>query len=254
MAQKKKSSITVPQHETSARDLPITRLDQDPVNPVGRTGERALHKLKEDVAENGILSECHVIPTEKGRYQIVDGHRRIHIARELGISKVHCRIHHLDIGFSGALWSSLSRGTRAVNAYEWMEVWYKSGGTMFIPPSVKHQIDVCLQIFGGRSGVKYLLDNGVAPKIGRTINTLLAQFERTTIRTSTPVVVGKWLVENKGMLSFVQSITFSGQPIPCNTLSKLSAKIRNNLPMDIGKLNADKFAKLVKEELRDSPN
>ncbi|MCR5636167.1 MAG: ParB/RepB/Spo0J family partition protein [Clostridiales bacterium] len=58
----------------------------------------SLIELTESIAANGILNPLLVRPaeSEKGKYEIISGHRRFYAAQKIGMRKVPCTVHFID--------------------------------------------------------------------------------------------------------------------------------------------------------------
>ena len=57
-----------------------------------RTSDQAIKKLRADIEKNGIQTPPKLMRLGAGRFVIVDGHRRIAAARELGLTKIQATI------------------------------------------------------------------------------------------------------------------------------------------------------------------
>lgn len=79
------------------RIIPAARLRPNPWNP-NRVPPEKLKKLKEAVAEKGLLSPILVRPAPGGpeRFEIIDGEHRFRIARSLGIDEIPCVVVRLS--------------------------------------------------------------------------------------------------------------------------------------------------------------
>lgn len=52
--------------------------------------------LTESIKEQGILSPLIVRPLENGEYEVISGHRRLHVAEKVGLTEVPALIYPLD--------------------------------------------------------------------------------------------------------------------------------------------------------------
>ncbi len=152
--------------------------------------------LKTEILAHGLRAPIHVIPGNGGAFILVDGHRRVSIALELGWHKIPAIVHAVADD-PVTLWSSLNSKTRSVNAYEWMVAWHLTGGTMKLQPSVQGHVTKCLRVFG-RNGIAYLVEHQASPTIAQSVDQLWEKMEQVTLTDKiTKRDVGFWLVRHK---------------------------------------------------------
>lgn len=58
--------------------------------------DESMTELEESVSENGIMSPITVRPLPDGKYEILSGHRRTHVADKLGLAEVPAIVKELD--------------------------------------------------------------------------------------------------------------------------------------------------------------
>lgn len=111
----------VEQYEGYTRTLtviPVNRVDDAKYNPPGRVKPKQLSKLKEEVqAQGGVLQPIHVLATKNGRFLPADGHRRVYVSRELGLTTIRAYVYETNSNTDEAallesLYLSLNKGTR----------------------------------------------------------------------------------------------------------------------------------------------
>jgi hypothetical protein len=233
----------VPEHKKELKRVSMKLIDPDPLNPKPRTEDPAIQRLLDDARQNGLHAPVHVI-LHTGRYLLVDGHRRRRVAELLEYTHMECVVHHLSDKYRGALWCVLSI-QRAIKAIDWMEVWYESDGKR--PPPAKHlgHINACQRIFGGRTGIKYLLDHKVSPTVCQVIDSMCMHFTRSTAtEPPTPKELGMWTVEN-GMQSVLQALLVVHPNV--QVLRKVGTAVRLGKPTSMAKLYPEKKPKKKKE-------
>ena len=228
----------VPEHKKELKRVAMRLLDGDPLNPTNRTELPAVRRLLNEIRQSGIHSPIHVI-LYKGRYLVVDGHRRYAVARILEHTHIECIIHHLPLKYRGALWCTLSI-QRPIKAFDWMEAWYKSEGARRPPAKHLGHINNCQRIFGGRTGIKYLLDHEMAPTVCQVIDQLSMYFTRSSTPMPTSKEIGEWVVE-RDMQAMLQQFLATHPNV--KTLKKLATAIRAKKETSIAKLYPQKRIK-----------
>lgn len=172
----------------------------------------------------------------------MDGCRRHEIALELGIKQVMCVVHEAPLSQALELWQALNTVTRKISALEWMHVYVSNEGAGMYPAAVKGQLMVCERLFGGRVGLKSLLDTNTSPAVGRLVERTCVQLERLKerrtrsaggghlLRIPTPTEVLHWIqsFQTQGLL---HALTGSGRMIPMKVLEMVRSRIENERPM-----------------------
>ena len=224
----------IPDHRKESISVPLSSLDSISFNPPGRTTDAALSSMAIDIGENGVLAEIHIIPRSKEKFVVVDGHRRVAISRRQGRTHLRAVVHHLTEAHAIALWQSLNT-SKSVTAYEWMHVWYHTEGKGYYPSVTMANINACLRLFGGRAGIKKLLDGKLSPTVGRLIQSVLTSFLRCPSLTSPDACsLLDWVVEHRGQGLLQSLVSFGANGgIPANVLRKLEVRVRKNQPMTL---------------------
>ena len=78
------------------KNIQITDLISAPDNPFKVTMDTEMERLIESIAETGVITPIIARPTDKGKYEIVSGHRRKFACEYLGIKSVPTIIKDLD--------------------------------------------------------------------------------------------------------------------------------------------------------------
>lgn len=78
------------------KNIKITDLISAPDNPFKVTMDSEMERLIESIAETGVIAPIIARPTDKGKYEIVSGHRRKFACEYLGIKSVPTIIKELD--------------------------------------------------------------------------------------------------------------------------------------------------------------
>ena len=74
----------------------IDQIQPFPNHPFQVNEDEALERLKESIAENGVLTPAVVRPTEDGTFEMISGHRRMAACKALGLSKMPVIVREVD--------------------------------------------------------------------------------------------------------------------------------------------------------------
>lgn len=77
------------------RQLPVDALEDNPMNRFSMAEDEQFTSTMASVEADGFLEDIVVTPSEtEGRWRIISGHRRVHMARKLGKTTVPCKVRH----------------------------------------------------------------------------------------------------------------------------------------------------------------
>lgn len=79
--------------------LPMEQLVPSPLYPFARAQDddrEDLNRLRSSIRQNGILQPLLVRPMPDGRYEIICGHRRRKVCRQIGLSELPCLVWEMD--------------------------------------------------------------------------------------------------------------------------------------------------------------
>ena len=77
------------------RQLPVDALEDNPMNRFSMAEDEQFTSTMASVETDGFLEDIVVTPSEtEGRWRIISGHRRVHMARKLGMATVPCNVGH----------------------------------------------------------------------------------------------------------------------------------------------------------------
>ena len=77
------------------RQLPVDALEDNPMNRFSMAEDEQFTSTMASVETDGFLEDIVVTPSEtEGRWRIISGHRRVHMARKLGKATVPCKVRH----------------------------------------------------------------------------------------------------------------------------------------------------------------
>lgn len=75
------------------RQLPVDALEDNPLNRFSMAEDEQFNSTMASVEADGFLEDIVVTPAEtEGRWRIISGHRRVHMARKLGKATVPCKV------------------------------------------------------------------------------------------------------------------------------------------------------------------
>lgn len=75
------------------RQLPVDALEDNPLNRFSMAEDEQFTSTMASVEADGFLEDIVVTPSEtEGRWRIISGHRRVHMARKLGKATVPCKV------------------------------------------------------------------------------------------------------------------------------------------------------------------
>lgn len=144
-------------------ELPPSEISTAGFNPEKRTTTEALRDLLADIREVGILSPCTVKsiehPDNGYRYIMADGHRRLAVAKQLGLEAVPCYIDNSDLTIQ-ELFRRLNATRKNIMPAGWLQV-YVAGGSL--PPGNTMRRVKRLEEVLGKKGLKKLASEGHSP-------------------------------------------------------------------------------------------
>ena len=215
--------------------LDVALLNTAEFNPSVRTSDSAIAALREEIRKDGILNALHALHCPpKYRYLLVDGHRRLRCAHDLGIEKVEVKLHTDPKQNPAFLFCKLNKATRSIKSFEWMCTWYETEGLIVRekPPQILENIHLCLEFFRGRNGIRYLIDKKKSPSICHyivTVRQILERFQRQLGPVPDNTTIGHWVADHNlqakmGQLSVDQATVRQAR--------KLYKRIRANKPIE----------------------
>ena len=77
------------------KSLPISSIDYSKTNPRQTLDKAADQDLLQSIKEKGVLEKILVRPTMSGRYELVDGARRLRTARETGLTEILAEVREM---------------------------------------------------------------------------------------------------------------------------------------------------------------
>jgi hypothetical protein len=123
--------------ETKIEVVYVNTSDIEPsdFNPDSRVNVKALEGLEGEVKKAGRILVPLALTCEG---KLADGHRRLAVAKRLGMRRVPC-IYYNEKD-PKKLWASLNTGTKAVDSKTWVEAYSKGLDLDYFPPRQKSQM------------------------------------------------------------------------------------------------------------------
>jgi hypothetical protein len=139
--------------EKDVETRPVEGLRGSDFNPSSRHEPKALRTLKASIARRGIVMP--LLITEDGR--VVDGHRRLACARELGIADVPVVVCEDD----GELYGELNDSTRRMTSREWLAAYMRGQA----PAGFSKRMIEGLEELGGKALLEQIASAGLSPSL-----------------------------------------------------------------------------------------
>lgn len=87
--------LGIPNSETSA-DIDVDRIEEFKDHPFKVIENDEMRDLVESIQANGVLTPVLVRPIERGKYEMISGHRRLFAVKHLGLKMIPAIIRELD--------------------------------------------------------------------------------------------------------------------------------------------------------------
>lgn len=197
----------------------LSELDSCLVQPKSRTEVRAVKRLLETVHKSGVLVPI-LVCRKKTRYEILDGHRRVIVARLLGLTEIGIVIlEPLTRAVRYQLFAQLQETKRMSAKNRWAS-WAKveeecpGSGDAFLDglaPAFAAQIRRSQEIFGTSVAIRMALSEQYTPRVSVAVDTLISLFDECKLDRISEKKIGNWLLDHQ-TLRAVDSINRSKEP------------------------------------------
>ena len=169
----------------------VEDIQVSPFNPPVRTTDKSLHILKEEISDDGEIL-IPLILSEDGF--LADGHRRLAIAKELGIKEVPTITQK---GHDNAnLWRTLNTGTRKMGSADVFQAIVLHGAPIeALPRYFQYPIESLIDLVG-MDLAREIAEKGYTPHIVGTIRQVMKYCKREEDATFAQFVT-KWLIEQR---------------------------------------------------------
>lgn len=160
VASKSQSWQVIEKQPEELRDAdfePATRLKDD----------KSLRRLRESIREKGVLIP--IMIREDGT--IIDGHRRVKCAKDIGLGQVPVVVIDGDIA---SLFRELNDTRKQVTGAQWMDGYTRGAD---VPERIRSKIEA-LQVIVGREGIERLVSLGVSPVLYNVVRRTAAYCDR----------------------------------------------------------------------------
>jgi hypothetical protein len=215
--------------------IPLNRLVGFGENPDIRTAPNVLAPLIQLLQEDRLRVpfQVHDCPRRGIKNVVADANRRLAALRLIHHDTpdilVPCIINRDDCS-TAELFARLNAANRAMNSKEWMFVWVRSNGLLpddRVPAKVLRHLQACVNIFGSRAALEFLIEKGVAPTVATAVNRFADKI-REELGTKYKLSlkrIGHWIVRH-GLQADVNAICRS--VISAEKLKRLYARFSSN--------------------------
>lgn len=90
------SEVAAAEHDAALRELAVSQIEPNPLQPRSHFDEEALVSLTASVAELGVLQPVLVRPTGPDRYELIAGERRWRAAKRAGLQNIPAVVRRID--------------------------------------------------------------------------------------------------------------------------------------------------------------
>ena len=182
-------------------EYPISKINLAGFNPPIRTYPQSLEALKSQImAAGSILSPVHIGQGDL----LADGHRRVAIARELGMTTVPT-ILHPDTPVE-VLWVQLNAGAMPITPSQWFAAVFHGlpVDVALMPMSIRRRIERLLQLLD-REEVTRLIELGRSPTIIDTAGFVVRYCDREGDDEFLKKTI-LWFIDNQSQFSARRAI------------------------------------------------
>jgi hypothetical protein len=228
---KNKNKNNNPMVDLTIRMVSMEDLVVSKYNPPPRTRPSAVKALCADIAANGIHTPIQALANG----MIFNGHRRHACAVALGLTHVPVIFYKGDERDIAPLWGK-NGFAKSVGGAAWMYQWYTYTPSCdlkskMVPPAFMKKIVDCWEVFGGKTGIKILVDLELPPFVGQRVKEayLVMQKWKSTRDTVTLQEIGEWVLRHgnpsrKGM-------DYAYRTLEENYMRRVVAAVRRDIPL-----------------------
>lgn len=175
-------------------ELAINALIGNDKNPLSRSkaDTEQFNTLKSAIEENDntIFQDILVAELESGEFEVIDGHRRLAVAKTLKLPTVPCKIitaNSEDDVPCEKLFKDLNKSQFKISGVQFTEM-YLNGGLSLIPKQIiKHHQE--LEQYGGENIIQTLVDKGIAGStVARTVTSVCNECNKETVEEKKQIV------------------------------------------------------------------
>lgn len=190
----------------ATRLISINELESCPVQPEVRTDTPALVGLMLRIMKTGFIVPIIVVQTGKKSFIVVDGHRRLAIAKYLGFTEITAIVMPEGTDArSGFI--ALNAANRTFSGPEWFKVWALATNRMSIlndfPKAMKKHIKD-IESWVGTSRALALANTGYSPAIAGTVNRIMKLqrqyadvLQKKSLKKQSETQILEWLITNE---------------------------------------------------------
>lgn len=175
------------------RWLNMEDLEKSSFNPPSRTNAKSLVNLKKSIDKRGVKNPIQVIPIEKNKFRIIDGHRRFEISQALKRDSIPAIINEKEED-PNQLFIELNTNSKKLNGRQWLEI-IKNGGIDAVPEKPKADYLYLAKLSGNEELFDVLLSKRTSIS---TVYSLLTNMSNHLERESRP--------EKRKILNYILSM------------------------------------------------
>lgn len=218
--------------------IKIDDLVPNPIQPPDRITESAVKTLTETIIESNYIAPIIVMKSDRrGKFVVLDGHRRFTVAQRLGDDNVRCEVLPTSSGTPEVWFVWLNGGIRNVTGMNWFYVWAASEepDRTFdqLHASTKKNITEMINVFGRDRALEIGRTSAHAPSRVRFINGVINILQRYELLPEPTLGqrrrVGEWLLKHK-QTNAVNQMVFRGKPTK-RTAEKFYHAIQRDRPV-----------------------
>jgi hypothetical protein len=158
--------------------IPLSLIQTNRVQPAERTSKGALRGLRDEIELSGFINPPVVSKNaDRNTYTALDGHRRIDVAKDLGVTELKCVVVPAKTEQDAeSTFVTLNGQNRKFSGKEWFRVWAQSSdkraALKTFPGKQSKNIRQLIEWIGTNNTVA-LANAGQSPSIAHTVNRVL---------------------------------------------------------------------------------
>lgn len=216
----------------------VDDLIPNPIQPPDRITDSAVKTLTDTVIESNYLAPIIVMKSDRrGKYVVLDGHRRLTVARRLGDELLRCEVIPSVSGTPEVWFVWLNGGIRNVTGINWLYVWAASEDPdrtfEQLHGSTRKHITELINVFGRDRALEIGKTSMHAPSRVKFINGVINLLQRYELIVDPTLGqrrrVGEWVLKHK-QTNAVNQMIFRGKPTK-RTAEKFYHAIQRDRPV-----------------------
>lgn len=196
-----KFRIDLDLERVALKELKVADIAENPLQPQRRTTETAVRVLQTMIISSRFIVPPVVVELMPGYYMVVDGHRRLYVARALGVERLQCLVVSITKNVVGRMFVWLNGGIKNVAGANWLTLWAKcpknerSSLLSEFPSKQRRHVEEFIDIFGEARAVEIGIEGKQAPSVVGVVSRLMS----AAIAHKLPFdkrAIGEWVIEH----------------------------------------------------------